>query len=149
MHVYIYLFGFTHVSTVRYIYIYIYIYMYIYIYIYIHIRVNPIYIYTYINPSVSFQPVSECTLELRLKRSRLPASHAHRIFCQLAHALAALHTQGFAHGSVLLHSVQVRNAGRVPLLKVLGFSKKEYSRNCVWVVGPCFHVNVCTEFSSN
>jgi len=60
------------------------------------------------------QPAFDSTLATLLKRSALSFAHAHQIFCQLAHALHAIHEQGFFHGRVLVSSVVLREHERAP-----------------------------------
>lgn len=65
-------------------------------------------------PSVHLvQPATHTTLDLVLKLPRpLEEAHAHAIFCQLAHAVQAVHAQRFFHGNVLLPAVLLRDPFR-------------------------------------
>ena len=54
------------------------------------------------------QPRFDTTLDLLLKREPLDEDKAHRIFCQLAHAVECLHDQQHQHGAVLVSNVLVR-----------------------------------------
>lgn len=64
------------------------------------------------------QPVFESTLERRLKTAPLSYARAHRIFCQLLHAVAALHEQGYAHGAILLPNVVLTAHERMPFARL-------------------------------
>mmetsp|Transcript_12083 Transcript_12083/g.36282 ORF Transcript_12083/g.36282 Transcript_12083/m.36282 type:complete len:695 (-) Transcript_12083:120-2204(-) len=62
-------------------------------------------------------PAFDVSLEHRLKGPPLPPLQAWRIFQQVAHGLASLHAQGFAHGRVLLPSVVLASGPR-PLARL-------------------------------
>ena len=59
-------------------------------------------------------PAPPPSLEAYLKQHAVADGEAHAILCQLAHGLHSLHSQGFAHGAVLLPHITHRETAYMP-----------------------------------